>query len=181
MSILFLATSAANAGLITNGGFEAGFSGWTVTGANVLGVDYGIANTGVEAGTSSAWFGAVTGMTFISQIIPTTPGQEYEGGFWAANHAGAQPLNHFVFSWDGTTLLHVSDVGPQNWTVLQGAFTASTDLTELKFGFSNGPGWFLLDDVNITAVVPEPGAMPLCGAALGLLAFLQRRRGRATR
>ncbi|MGP8243845.1 MAG: hypothetical protein ACLQVN_04910 [Bryobacteraceae bacterium] len=55
--VLLLACGAAHAGLIVNGGFETGdFTGWTVTGANVLNTNYGISTINPEDGVYCAWF-----------------------------------------------------------------------------------------------------------------------------
>jgi len=179
--LLLLASSPATANLITNGGFETGnFSGWTLSGAGVppvsgYGPYYGITTYHPRSGTYAAWFGDPNAMTYLSQTIQTVPGQEYLVSFWAANQPFyATPSNEFQVFWDGSPVFTVNDAPGINWTLTQGILTATQTSTEIKFGFENGPEYFVLDDVQIDAV-PEPGATILCGAGLGLLVAFGRR------
>ena len=75
--ILLFGCGAAHAGLVVNGGFETGnFTGWTVTGPNLLNTNYGISTNTPEEGLYCAWFsGSATGLTFLSQTLATVPGQ----------------------------------------------------------------------------------------------------------
>jgi hypothetical protein len=116
---------------------------------------------------------------FISQAIPTVPGQAYDASFWIANYNGGQPAeNEGQIFWDGNLVAQGRDVGDMPWKFVEGTFIATGDMTTIEFGFYNVPGWWNLDDVSVQAV-PEPGTMALCGAALGLLAMCgRRRRGR---
>jgi hypothetical protein len=173
---LLFGSSAATAGLVVNGGFETGnFSGWTISGAGTLGVDYGITTVIPHSGTYAAWFGNPTGLTFLSQVIPTVPGQVYEASFWGANNNQGYPAqNEIQVYWNGTLELDGNDVGTFPWSFEEGIFTATGTTTEIKFGFENGPGWFNIDDVDVVPV-PEPETEILCGAALGILAMFRRR------
>jgi hypothetical protein len=167
--------------LIVNGGFETGdFSGWTISGAGTINVDYGITTVIPHSGTFAAWFGDPTGLTYLSQIIPTIPGQEYEASFWGANNNGSgPPQNEIEVFWDGARVIYGTNVGNFPWTFEEGTFTATQSTTEIEFGFYNVPGWFNLDDVSVDPV-PEPGTMVFCGAALGVFAMGgYRRRMRA--
>ena len=174
--LLFLACGAAHAGLIVNGGFETGnFTGWTVTGAGFnCGSPSGISNNTPHSGTYSACFGNPSALTFISQALATTPGQQYAVTFWYAQQPSNQtPSNEVRVSWDGLIVADVSNVPVRTWTYAGFYATASGTSTQLQFGFENGPGWFSLDDVQVDAV-PEPGAVILCGLGLGLLGLLRR-------
>jgi hypothetical protein len=171
----FFGSIPASAGLIVNGGFETGdFSGWTISGAGTINTDYGITNMVPHSGTYAAWFGDPTGLTYISQVIATVPGQEYEVSFWGANNNQGQPAqNELQFYWNGTLELDATNVPSSPWTLEQGMLTATQSTTVVEFGFYNAPGWFNLDDVSVDPV-PEPGSM-ICGAALGILVLCGRR------
>ncbi len=81
---LSLSSTAFATSLIVNGGFETGdFSGWTVSGTMEY---YGIDPVAAHTGSFGAWFGDITGLTYISQMIPTDVGQPYLLTFYIANH-----------------------------------------------------------------------------------------------
>jgi hypothetical protein len=174
--VLLLGSGTATANLIVNGGFETGdFTGWTISGAGTLNTDYGISTVVPHSGTYSAWFGDPDGLTYISQVIPTTPGQEYEASFWGANNNnGGTAQNEIQAYLNGTLVLDQSNVGNIPWTFVEDTFIATQTTTTIEFGFYNVPGWFALDDISV-GPVPEPGAMVLCGVALGALAMCRKR------
>ena len=176
--LLLLASGAANAGLVVNGGFESDFTGWTVTGAAVRGANYGISTNLPESGTSSAGFRgdlARGTLTYLSQTLATVPGQTYIASFWGANVPHGAPTNTVQFVWDGTQVLNQSNVNPMPWTFVSGPFTATSSSTVIEFGFLNGPqGWWAIDNVNIDPT-PEPGSVILCGLGIGLVGLLRRR------
>jgi len=170
--------TASTIELIVNGGFETGdFTGWTITGADVYGVDYGITGQNPNSGSYSAWFGAVSGMTYLSQIVDTVPGQTYDASFWGANfNQGDNPQNQIQVYLNGTLMLDGANEPDIGWTLVEGTFVATSTATELEFAFNNVPGWWQIDDVSITAATPEPAALLCCGAGLALVFVLRRRR-----
>ncbi len=172
LATLLIGLNTASAGLVVNGGFETGdFSGWTLSGAGTLNVDYGITAVVPHSGSFAAWFGDPNGLTFISQVIPTAPGQQYQLGLWASvSNQGSPPQNEVQFFWNGVLENDSVNVSSLPWTFAGGTFTATQTTTAIQFGFYNVPGWFNLDDVSVDAV-PEPGTMVLYGAALGVLAM----------
>ena len=172
--LLLLAPVLAAADLIGNGGFETGnFTGWTVSGA-AFDCGTGISTLGPHSGTYSACFGNPTSLTFISQVLATTPGQEYEVSFWYAQQPrGYTPSNEAEIIWGGTTVVDAFNVPVSPWTFASFGITSSGTSTLIEFGFDNGPGWFALDDVSV-GPVPEPASLLLTG--LGFIALIAFRR-----
>ncbi len=178
IAVLLTWRPVANAEMIINSGFETGnFSGWTISGTSTnLGVDFGITHGDVHSGSSAAWFGALSGITYISQTLATIPGQAYFLSFWGENVTpdSPPPQNHIEAWWGGTQLLDGGDVPVKPWSEGSAAVVASGSLTELKLGFQNGPGYWVIDDVSATPV-PEPGGVSLWAVGFGLLAPLSFR------
>jgi hypothetical protein len=171
--LLLLSPFPAAAGLIANGDFETGdFTGWTVSGAafNCGNTIPGISTIGPYSGTYSACFGSPDGLTFISQVLTTAPGQEYEVSFWYAQQPPDYvPSNEVEIIWGGTTVVNAFNIPVTPWKPAAFEVTASGTSTQIEFGFDNVPGWFALDDVSVDAV-PEPRTGILCGIGLALLA-----------
>jgi hypothetical protein len=186
---LLLGSSTAMANLIINGSFEipgsytlngvphtGHFYGWTVTGNT-----FGVTNMDPHSGSYAAWFGSIdpNALTYIWQDISTIPGQQYEVSFWIANNGTyqgtAQPQNEGQLWWDGALELEGDNIGDLPWTFEEGRLAATTGLTELKFGFYNAPGWWLLDDVRVDPV-PESTSLLLLGSGLGVISLIAWRR-----
>ena len=182
VALLFLACGAANASLVSNGGFETGdFTGWTVTGPNVLNTNYGISTNTPEDGVYCAWFsGGAAGLTYLSQSFATVPGQLYDVSVWISYTQRTATTNELQFLWGG--IMETDGHAPSSvpWTSLSNQFAATSSSTTITLGFqslgSTGQpaGWFAIDDVDVEAAVPEPQAMLLCGLGLGLLGLLRR-------
>jgi sugar lactone lactonase YvrE len=137
--------------LVQNGGFETGdFTGWTQSG-NTGSTGVSSLFTNVHSGTYCGRFGPVGALGYISQVIPTVPGQSYFISMWLQRD-GLTP-NEFSVSWDGTNILDRMNVTATGW--IQHKFTniASTTSTVLQIGFRDDPGYLALDDVQ---VVPLP-------------------------
>jgi MYXO-CTERM domain-containing protein len=165
--------SAAQANLVTNGGFEAGdYSGWTLFG-----------NTGIatidsitpHSGLYTARFG-VGASVGLSQDIATTPGTTYDVEFWFSTTGVAS--NFFVFDWDGGPAEYLVANANPGFATLHFSLPATQAVTTLGFGFTQfESGAWRLDDVSVTAAtVPLPGTVALAG--LGLGALIRRRRSR---
>ena len=162
---------SAQANLIINGGFETGdYAGWTFTPAtsgSVFLVTSDLTGYGNHSGNFVANFGAVGGQDdTLSQTVATTPGGSYVFDFWLAANASSS----MTVSWDRNTLLQISNGGPFGWTHYSYDVVASGNFTDLtSFAGRNAPSWIALDDVSLTAAVPEPSTY-LAGALL-LLPF----------
>jgi len=162
-----LARSAhAGGDLVVNGGFEEGFTGWTVTHASsgsFIAIFTGVGHSGTHFVQFLA-FG--TDFDRISQPIPTSAGGEYLLDFWLRSFQDT-----FEVCWNGATIFqHGPDANPNPWTEFQIPISATGGPTTLEF---RGRGAFFLDDVSVSAV-PAPGAG--AAAILCLAAAATRRR-----
>lgn len=213
--LLFLAAFAAAspavaANLVTNGGFEAGNTGFTSTytyvapggsmvpentysvgpnasayhgsWANVAahsGTNYFIAN-GSPTDNASAWKQTLSGLTV---------GATYNFSAWAVNvccntsYTGpnASPLIISVGSGGTPATIATSGVLGSTgvWTLFTGSFVAnstSTDLSIFTDINDRGGNDYGLDDISVTAAVPEPATWAMMIAGFGLIGGLMRRR-----
>ena len=162
----------ASATVVANPGFETGdFTGWTQSG------DTGFTTVTtnpyfIHSGSYGTAFGPMGSDGFISQTLVTVPGATYSISSWL--HSDGATPNDFNITFDGITLLSLTDIPVGPWTnyVVYGA--ASTASTVLRFGLFNNPGFLGLDDVS--ARVPEPATLALFGAGLAGLGAMRRRR-----
>ena len=172
LAAALLASGAAHANLVTNGGFETGdFNGWSTTlDALYDGVDV----IAPHDGTYAAFFGGAN--SSISQNLATVAGANYVLSFWLmveSDVTGVAASNSFGLDFGGATVMSMTDAAASGYTRYDVAFVASGASTNLTFNFSQGPAFFDLDSVNVT--LPEPGSIALLAAA-GLGGFLASRR-----
>ena len=172
-TVALIASMAAHANIVTNGGFETGnLAGWTQFGdTSFTGVD----NQSPQSGVFAAFAGPVT-PGGIFQTLATTPGRSYSVDFWLKNEAdpfGQVTPNAFAFSWGGAPKLTLTNAAASAYTHYSFILLATSASTDLRFTFQHTPAFWDLDTVS--AVVPEPGTLALVALA-GLAALARRRR-----
>jgi hypothetical protein len=169
----------ARAQLIQNGSFETGdFSAWVQSGntefTSVLNQPY----HGVSAqdGSDYALLGPVGSDGILSQGFADRAGQTLQISFWLQSDGGAP--NDFSASFDGTTLVRLSNAAPFGWTEYSADVTA-TGQDSLSFAFRDDPGYLALDNIVVAPVsqIPEPETFALL--PLGMVAILGIRRKKA--
>lgn len=180
---IFVAAPVSAASLVGNGGFETGsFSSWNLTGDTSFSSVSSAAPV-PQSGTYGASFGPFETTGGISQTLTTFAGASYILDFWLQAEAdvlGAFAPNSFLATWNGATVTSLLNSAAFNYTHLTFNVTATSASTVLGFTFRNDPGFWDLDNVAVTAVVPEPETWALMGFGLALLS-LRRRSGSVRR
>ena len=156
--------------LVQNGGFETGdFSFWSLSGTinnnSIVEVVSSSNFNGyfVHSGTYGACLGDAGSLAYLSQILPTTPGQAYLLSFWLDNgfFSGGVTPNQFVVNWNTNspnvnTIFNQTNMAALNtWTNMTFILAATGTNTTLQFGSRNDPAAFGLDDVNVWPI-PNP-------------------------
>jgi hypothetical protein len=146
-------TLNVNQQLIQNGGFETGnFTSWTQSG-NLIYTSVTASSTFVHSGKYGVQAGPSPGLGYLSQILPTSPGQLYLLSFWVEYPLGGI-TNFFQVTWSGATLFAQANAAASTWTNLQYFVQSSSNTAVLQFGFRSDPAYFGLDDITLVPVTP---------------------------
>ncbi len=153
--------------LLQNGGFETGdLTGWILNGNSYVNTVSGryTYNSGTasnpffttinpHSGNYEALLGQPHSQAFLSQNIPTAPGQLYILSLWMDSPDGSKP-NEFSVAWNGNSLYDRSNLPKLGWTKLTFVVTASGGISTLAIGGRDDPTLLGLDDVSLVPVPP---------------------------
>ncbi len=169
--------------LVTNGGFEnsttvAG-SGWTASGFQLEGYDYGIDTNPADARAGNASFagGAIGNFGFLSQNLATVAGTTYNIHLSLANLSGFADGTAFEVLWGGNVVYSATDILGFNYVDLLIDPVATASSTTLSLGLRDDNFALNVDAISVRAV-PEPEVLALLAAGLGIGALARRRRPR---
>jgi hypothetical protein len=112
---LSLGAAEASANFVTNGGFETGdFTGWTQFG-NTAATGVFADATLMPVGTFLAFFGPIGSTGGITQTVGAAPSAALTLSFALRDLSGGPP-NFFDVSFNGASLLSITDSTPGPWT-----------------------------------------------------------------
>lgn len=154
--------SNAGSNMVTNGGFENSFIGWSG------GTRHSIDNTESHTGSKSLKISSGSGTTIISPVVNTfavIPGRKYEVSYWYKTSADAngntdnQKLR--LANSSGSLLGALAWTGAQTeWAMKSAIFTAGSNIYEWQFSLSanhtTGTVWW--DDISIVDVTDRESA-----------------------
>lgn len=160
--------------LVQNGGFEYilnapnfnSLAFWVQSGTSVSfnsdfvdGNSSPLTDVSPHSGSQVAVFGTANGLGYLSQVIPTVPGQYYLLSFWLTNPQGGTTETFFV-NWltnsaTTNTIYNLQNPGVFGWTYTNFMVLATGTNSILQFGARNDPDFFGLDDVSLIPV-PSP-------------------------
>src|SRR5581483_8910412 len=178
------ASSSAEAGLISNGGFDTGsFSGWAHSFDATPGDNFVNCNSPNVSPSCAAWLGNSSGLGTLSQSFATAIGASYNVEFFLTAFNGSRGAddNEFHVDFGGTRIFDQTNVPAPATNVPSGPLfvftqhdipvTATSLATTLTFYERDLPGFLFLDSVDVTLVASAPLTTAIAEpASLGLLA-----------
>jgi Immunoglobulin I-set domain/Immunoglobulin domain/Protein of unknown function (DUF642) len=155
-AVLAVVVAQSGGQLVQNGGFETGsFSAWSQSG-DFSGCSVSASPPYVHSGTYGALLGPIGALGYLSQSLPTVPGQVYVLSLWLDSPDGLGP-NEFQVTWDGHVLFDQTNVAATGWTNLQFTVMASGNSTLLQLGFRDDQSFLGLDDIQVTPLISAGG------------------------
>ncbi|MEH1873982.1 DUF642 domain-containing protein [Nostoc sp.] len=154
--------------LIINGGFEndslvdpnnpktpnPNIIGWTKSGDPIDTSGIRISNF-PNTGNQGLSLGGFSGISYISQTIPTVPGKHYQLTYYLASTEEAPDLNNkFKVFISGKKVDVKNNISFQAYTQYTLPFIAKGRSTQIKFGSKAKYAFLYLDDVSVKAT-PE--------------------------
>jgi hypothetical protein len=137
--------------LIQNGSFEFGdFSNWTTNG-NFGNCSISMSPFYENDGFYGAQLGPTGSLGYLSQTIPTVPGQSYAVRFELQNPQ-VMVNSEFKVTWNGTVLMDTTNDATVGWQTNEFVIAATGTNATLQFGFRDDPSWLGLDNVSVTPV-----------------------------
>ncbi|MEQ8847288.1 hypothetical protein [Botrimarina sp.] len=183
------APGAAQAGLLTNGGFEDGLNGWVFTGDGVN--DTASLSSDTPSGVGSSAYldiNAGAGLPWLQQDVPASVGDELtltvsvkelvpnNPDAWIAAQVWLLPPDLGSILSSAALFFTNPEWETQSATVTvpAGATVARVLFTPQNPGFGVGTGEYLIDDVSLVAI-PEPAGLLLAAVAIAALPGRRRR------
>jgi hypothetical protein len=155
-AMLSVVVALPGGSLVQNGGFETGnFAFWGESG-NFVDCTVSPGVPAAHSGNYGALLGPAGALGYLSQTLPTVPGQVYLLSLWLDSPDGASP-NEFLVGWNGIPVFDQTDLGNSGWTNLQFYVTATGTNTVLEFGFQDDESFLGLDDIQVTTQASANG------------------------
>jgi hypothetical protein len=186
--VILFSAFQSQANLITNGNFDISVpldgtgGGWTASGndANggyrtVNGNSFFIMNASGQSGTDPSISQTLTGLTIGQQYDVSGDFTDYYG---CCDNGYPAALSFGIALSPGSLLLEASHPGSvPDWFTFATSFVASAESHDIIFTSErNGTDYaYAIDNIFVTAAVPEPSIIALFGLGLVGIGFVRRR------